>query len=279
MVSNADAKISTLFITPKFFDSFLSKKFVPALFFTIFASMLQKTEAIILRNIKYNDTKNIVTTYTRESGRKTFLARRPRSRRGSIRQVYLQPLCPVVLEYDERKGRSLNSLSGVYPTSPLKSIPFHPSKIYIAMFLADFLDKVIRGSEKDEPLFRFLIYSVGCLDAVEGTAANFHIAFLVHLSQFMGFMPDTSNFQTGMFFDMEEGIFTHSIPTGGIFLNAADSEAAAAVMRMRYENMHLYKMSREERRRCIEVIIEYYKIHMPGFPQPKSLDIFKEAFD
>lgn len=147
------------------------------------------------------------------------------------------------------------------------------------MFLADFLDKIIRGSEKDEPLFQFLVYSISYLDTMDGSAANFHIAFLTHLSQFLGFMPDCSNFETGMYFDMEEGLFTHSIPPGGIFLDMADSTAAAAIIRMRYENMHLFRMSREDRRRCIEIIIEYYKIHMPGFPEPKSLDIFKEAFD
>lgn len=50
-------------------------------------------------------------------------------------------------------------------------------------------------------------------------------------------------------------------------------------MRMNYETMHLFAMSRVERNRCLLIIIDYYRLHLPEFPPLKSLDVLKELFD
>ncbi len=42
------------------------------------------------------------------------------------------------------------------------------------------------------------------------------------------------------------------------------------LLRLSYETMHLYTMSRLDRNRCVEVILQYYRIHVPGFPELKS---------
>lgn len=38
-------------------------------------------------------------------------------------------------------------------------------------------------------------------------------------------------------------------------------------------------MSRVERMRCLTVIEQYYRLHLPDFPELKSLDVLKELFD
>ena len=45
-----------------------------------------------------------------------------------------------------------------------------------------------------------------------------------------------------------------------------------------YETMHLFKMSRSERNRCTEIILTYYRLHVPNFPELKSLGIMQELF-
>jgi len=51
------------------------------------------------------------------------------------------------------------------------------------------------------------------------------------------------------------------------------------LLRMNYETMHLFGMSRTERNRCLTVINDYYRLHLPDFPVLKSLDVLKELFD
>ena len=50
------------------------------------------------------------------------------------------------------------------------------------------------------------------------------------------------------------------------------------LMRMNYETMHLFAMSRTERNRCLEIILRYYRLHLPGFPELKSPDVLRELF-
>ena len=38
-------------------------------------------------------------------------------------------------------------------------------------------------------------------------------------------------------------------------------------------------MSRAERNRCTEVILEFYRLHVPGFPEMKSLEVLRQLFD
>ena len=48
--------------------------------------------------------------------------------------------------------------------------------------------------------------------------------------------------------------------------------------RMNYENMHLFSMSRTERNRCMDVVLKYYAIHVPNFPELKSLEVLRSLF-
>ncbi len=51
------------------------------------------------------------------------------------------------------------------------------------------------------------------------------------------------------------------------------------LMRMNYETMHLFAMSRAEpRNRCLTIINDYYRLHLPHFPLLKSLDVLRELF-
>ena len=49
-------------------------------------------------------------------------------------------------------------------------------------------------------------------------------------------------------------------------------------MRMNYDTMHLFRMSHDERNRCVELILAYYKLHVPNFPELKSLAVLQELF-
>jgi len=47
---------------------------------------------------------------------------------------------------------------------------------------------------------------------------------------------------------------------------------------MNYDTMRFFAMNRLERGRYLEVLDEYYRLHVPEFPELKSLDVLKEVF-
>ena len=62
------------------------------------------------------------------------------------------------------------------------------------------------------------------------------------------------------------------------FLGPDEARKIGLLMRVNYATMHLVKMSRTERNRCVELIVKYYRLHQPDFPELKSLPVLKEVF-
>ena len=51
------------------------------------------------------------------------------------------------------------------------------------------------------------------------------------------------------------------------------------LMRMDFATMHLFRLTREERNRLLEVIEQYYRLHLPAFPELRSLPVLREMYD
>ena len=50
------------------------------------------------------------------------------------------------------------------------------------------------------------------------------------------------------------------------------------MMRMDYPTMHLFRMSHQERNRLLEVSLTYYRLHLPDFPEMKSVSVLQELY-
>lgn len=244
-----------------------------------FFIMYQRTQGIVLRTLRYNDTSSIVDIYTRENGRASFWIKTPKSRRSAVHSVLFQPLAFIELEADLRPKANLYYIKEAKSAYPFRSLPYHPYKSSIAIFLAEFLYRALREETPNEPLFAYLQHSICWLDECEHHFSNFHLVFLMRLSRFLGLYPNLDLYTDGCYFDMINASFTPTIPTGGAFLPPEEASHIRSLLRMNYETMHLFNMSRTERNRCLTIINDYYRLHLPDFPQLKSLDILKELFD
>ena len=242
--------------------------------------MYQKLTGIVLHTLKYNDTSNIVDIYTEQVGRASFLVKIPRSRKSGVSSVLFQPLTMVELEADVRPTSNLHRIREAKQLYPFRSLPYHPYKSSIAMFLAEFLYRALKEEASNEPLFAYLTYSIRWLDECEGRPfSNFHLVFLMRLSRFLGLYPNVEDYTEGCYFDMLNACFTPLMPKSGAFLKPDEAARIRLLLRMNYETMHLFGMSRTERNRCLMVINDYYCLHLPDFPMLKSLDVLKELFD
>lgn len=242
--------------------------------------MYQKVIGIVLRTLKYNDASNIVDIYTERNGRASFLVKIPRSRKSGVRSVLFQALALVELEAEFRPNSSLHRIREAKSLYPFSSLPYHPYKSSIAMFLAEFLCRALKEEDANESLFAYLLHSIRWLDGCgERSFANFHLVFLMRLSRFLGVYPNVDNYTSGCYFDMINACFTPLLPKSGSYLEPEEASRIRLLLRMNYETMHLFGMTRVERNRCLSVINDYYRLHLPDFPTLKSLDVLKELFD
>lgn len=97
---------------------------------------------------------------------------------------------------------------------------------------------------------------------------------------FLGLYPNLEDYHTGDYFDLLNACFTSTRPQlHSSYINPEEAGRLRQLMRMNYETMHLFGMSRAERTRCLTIMNDYYRLHLPDFPALKSLDVLKELFD
>ena len=240
--------------------------------------MLTKTQAVVLHSLKYGETRMIVDMFTRHFGRLSFIVSLPKSSKSKMKKQFFQPLTFLEIEVDVRSKVQLQKLSDARLANPFLSIPFHPHKLAISLFMAEFLYYSLRSEQRNELLYDYLESSILWLDGQDGHFANFHLVFLMRLSRFLGFYPNLDNYQTGDYFDLRESVFLPSAPIHRDFLYPEEAEKVQLMMRMDYSTMHLFRMSHQERNRLLEVSLKYYRLHLPDFPEMKSVEVLQELF-
>ena len=240
--------------------------------------MLTKTKAIVLHSLKYGETRLIVDMFTRSHGRLSFIVKIPKSSKSKMKKQLFQPLTLLEIEADVRQKVQLQKLSDVRLAVPFLSIPFNPHKLSISLFVAEFLYYALRSEQHNELMFDYMENSILWLDGQDTHYANFHLVFLMRLSRFLGFYPNLDDYKVGDYFDLRESVFLSSPPVHHDFLHPEEAEKVQLMMRMDFPTMHLFRMSHQERNRLLEVSLTYYRLHLPDFPEMKSVSVLQELY-
>ncbi len=238
--------------------------------------MLTKTRAIVLKSFKYGEQSLIVDLFTKECGRLTFIVRIPKSSHGKIKKQFFQPATILDLEFDYRTRLSMQKMKEVTMAVPYASLTSDPYKLAIVLFLCEFLSYATRTEQENTPLYNYIETGLRWLDEARGGFSNFHIVFLARLALFLGFCPNLET--AGLYFDLRSGCFVNARPLHPDFLTPDEADKVVLLMRMDYPTMRLFTMSRAQRWRCLEVIVSFYRLHIPDFPEIKSLDVLRDLF-
>ena len=241
--------------------------------------MFQQLDCIALRNVKYNDRNSILTVYTRQHGRLAMLLPASASAESRRLRALCQPLCRFTCMADIRPTRDIYRMRDVKASGTRSAAAPSPPKAAVALFVADFLSAILREPQQDANLYDYLSLSVEALASASSQAvANFHIAFLIHLQHFLGIGPAWSTYSAGAVFDMADGIFRLSPPLHNRFLPSPEAAAAHSMRRMNFRTSRLFRLSRTDRNRILDRLIQYYSIHYPVVGTVASLDVLRTIF-
>lgn len=237
-----------------------------------------KTRALVLRAVKYGESQMIVDMLTREQGRVSFICSLPKTGKGKVKKQFFQPLTLLDLIYNERSNRRLQRFADLRIAQPYGTVSSDPYKLSIFLFVAEFLMYATRDEQHNTLLFDYVEGSLMWLDQVTTSFANFHLVFMMHLSRFIGFFPNLADDVQGAWFDLRNGSFSLVQPSHSDFLGPEEASVIGVLMRMNYENMRLFRMSQAQRNRCVEIILYYYRLHVPNFPELRSLEVLRSLF-
>jgi len=237
--------------------------------------MQVSTRAIVLSAVKYAEADLIVSCYTEDYGLKSYLLRGVRkSRKGKLRPSYFQPLTQLELNAFHRDRGSLERLREVKLAYPYQSLHTDLKKSSIAMFLSEVLKSVIREEEPNPSKYTYLAHSFLWLDSHD-RVANFHLLFLLRLTSFLGFYPDTSS--KGSWFNLQEGYFTKD-SLGEHCQNTHATGLLRSFCGMNFDEIASVKINQKERFEVLQLLIRYYRLHIHGFKEPRSLLVLNQLF-
>ncbi len=238
--------------------------------------MIVKTRAIVLSSLKYGDADLIVKCLTEEGLRSYMLRRIFGSKSKKIKLAYFQPLSLLELTANHNQKGRLNSLREVRASYLYKTIPTSIVKGSISLFLSEVLSSSLKEEEPDASLFEFVHTSLIWLDT-HGQIADFHLLFLMRLTRFLGFHPDTK--QAGLeYFDLVEGSFSKSRPHNP-FLSEEKLGLFRSLIGTNFDEVVGLRLNAEKRQVLLEILLTYYELHLPGFKKPRSLNVLKDVFD
>lgn len=223
-------------------------------------------KAILLNRINYSESSLIITYYTLQNGIQKFLFQG-----GKKKANNLFPLSISEITYYSRPDSTLGKVTASETTQILSELPFHPIKSTIAFFIAEFLSKCLQTEEKEVLLFHFLEEKIIFLDK-EKDISLFPIQFLLDFSEFLGIQPHVIS-KTGNYFNLMEGDISETKPIGDIFAQGEPVQLIHACLAKESDIQHTNKLRNE----TLDVLIQYFQLHIPQFKTLKTLEVIREV--
>ena len=100
---------------------------------------------------------------------------------------------------------------------------------------------------------------------------------MFQLTRYLGFYPDIEN-KKALYFDLEEGTFKNTKPFRN-FLHGKKLIFFKSIIGIKFDDMVRLKWNSEARQIVLDILLQYYEFHLPGFKTPRSLKVLKEVFN
>lgn len=227
--------------------------------------MLHKTKGVVLGHVKYGESSLIIQVYTEKFGIQSYIENGVRKAKAKHKMAIFQPLTLLDLVVYKKANSSINRMSEIKVNPPYSSIPYEIIKSSIGIFLAEFLNHVLRGEEEENSMmFKFIHNSLTYFDQKKEGYINFHLQFLVELSSYLGFKP------AGAIEIMNEVAQYHPV-------KLRPDELVKLEELLANDLHYVLKITGEQRQQLLKVLIHFYQIHSNSFKQIKSLKILHEV--
>lgn len=234
------------------------------------------TRAIILSSLKYGEAGLIVKAFTESDGLKSYLLKSVfTSKKGKQKAACFLPLMQLEIVAHHKNKGTLERLQEVKIITPYQTLHTHIVKNSIVFFLAEMLGNSIGEQAQDKELFRYLAYTLHWLDQHEAVS-NFHLLFLLNLTRYLGFYPNTSQ-SKAPYFDLLEGNFC-STPTHNPLLEGKNLENFTKLLATPFHALHTLQISKHHRQELLKKVVLYFELHIHGFKKPKSLAVLSAVF-
>jgi len=239
---------------------------------------MHQSRAIVLRQIKYSETSLILKVYTEKEGLLSFIAKGVRGKKGKLRSAQFQALNLIDLSYREARKSQLRQINDLKVIEPFTDLPFNPIKRTIAMFMAELIQNAIKEQEPNAKLFDFLYNSIHWIDLSKESYSHFHLLFMMKFTKYLGFYPMLDGHKDARYFDLQQGVFSRGEPTHSYFIDSEQLSAWKQLINVKLETINSLLLSNTLKRKLLQTMMLYYKLHLIHFKELNSHHILQSVF-
>jgi DNA repair protein RecO (recombination protein O) len=238
--------------------------------------MLHKTRGIVLHRIDYSETSIIVKIFTEHFGLQSYIVKGIRKPKTKIKGVLFSPLSLVNIEVYHKEKSSLQHIREISADYQCTRISSDFKKSAISLFINELLYRSLHADFPDPNLFQFIRDTIIQLDKADGGFTDYHLAFAIHLTRFLGFFPQAAQDAKETIFDMQEAVFTSHIPNHPLYIESPLSLYFDRLLKSGFPALKNSSLPHNVRQELIDKIVDYYRLHLPVFGEMQSHKILAE---
>lgn len=231
-------------------------------------------KAIVLQCIKHGDRKVILRLFTHLHGALTAVTSVGKTSKAKVKSSNVLPLSLINVELIIKQNRDVQQLTESSCYYALQNLTGSLSKLSIAQFINEILIKCLKEQPANVHLFEFIETCIRFLNETEENYLNLHLYFMSEFSKYLGFEPQNNYSSGAPYFDCREGRFSNACLSMPFGLNEEDSRLFSEFLKT---NSLKTPISTAQRKILIEVLLAYYRLHVPGFNEVRCLEVLKEV--
>lgn len=230
-------------------------------------------EGIVLTTVRYGDNGVVVNVLTRDEGRRAYMASAGGGRKGGgSRMALLMPLSLIGFVPTGGRGGRMGRMSQTRLRQPSVRLQTDPTRRSVAIFVAELLYRSTPEDVPDPELFDFADTAIRQLDSDMSGAYNFHLWLMIHMAAYLGIEPEKERLGRAIF-DLEAGTWATSQPPHPNTIDGRMADLWDSLLNAEAAQLGDIAMSRAERQSLIEVMSQYYRLHLPNFGSLRSASI------
>jgi len=248
---------------------------------------ITKTEAIVLKSIKFGDTSKIVTLYTKDCGKIKVMAkgiRKPKSRLAGA----LQTFSHVQIVFYKNRTSEIYLLSQSETIKPCQSIYKNLQRFVFVSASLELLDRLITGEESNPQLFELIIATLSFMEnCPESSLEKCFTSYSLKLADVLGYKPKfdkciSCNKHLGREFILlspEKGgvICKRCTRANQAYLRLSKDSVISALklQSVKTEDLNTYNIPKEHLKEILSVILSLLDYHTGRGKDLKSLEFLK----
>jgi DNA repair protein RecO (recombination protein O) len=233
--------------------------------------MLQKSEGLVIRTVRYAESAVITGIFTREYGLLSFHVPGVRSSRNKSKGNLFQPLQLLELDIYHHVGRNLMKIREYKPAYIYRQLSLDMVRQSVGLFMVEVLGKCLHAEEAHPEMYDDVRRMLLDLDTVEKMDVLLPSRFMQMLSKHLGFYPQGIDTDDPGYFHLSEGQF---------YPEPAHAEMTLELKASRVMNQFLLDEQSTftpfDRQLLLDGWIRFFRVHVPGFSYPVSLEVIRQ---